>query len=178
MRLSQQGVPKGMAAGSRNRGPVHGGPSVRARRVLAIASGGGHWVQLRRLRPAFEGLEVAYVSVYPDYAEEVPGERFYTVSDVTRNSIINLMLLIPQFIKIILKERPDVVITTGSAPGLVGLAVAKMLARRHTIWIDSIANCERMSSSGKHARHFADQWLTQWPELSTENGPYYWGAVL
>ena len=48
-------------------------PDVRRRRVLAIASGGGHWVQLQRLRPAFEGCDVAYVSVFPDYAEELGG---------------------------------------------------------------------------------------------------------
>ena len=167
-----------MLAPSSNDETIPKRSSVRPRRVLAIASGGGHWVQLRRLRPAFDGLEVAYVSVFPDYAEEVPSERFYTVSDLTRNSLLNLLILIPQFVAILLRERPDVVITTGSAPGLVGLAVAKMLTRRHTIWIDSIANCERMSASGKQAQRFADQWLTQWPELSTEQGPHYWGAVL
>ena len=32
-------------------------------KVLVVASGGGHWIQLRRLQPAFDGLDVAYVSV-------------------------------------------------------------------------------------------------------------------
>lgn len=148
------------------------------KRVLVIASGGGHWVQMRRLRPAFEGFDVAYVSVYPDYAEDVAGYKFYAVRDITRLSLTNLAVLIPQFISILLKERPDVVITTGSAPGLVGIAIAKTITRARTIWIDSIANCERMSSSGKQARHFADEWLTQWPQLSTAKGPGHWGAVL
>lgn len=148
------------------------------RRVVAIASGGGHWIQLQRLRPALRDCDVAYVSVYPDYAEDLPGERFYVVSDFTRMSLPKLMVLVPQMIRIMLKERPDVVITTGSAPGLVGLAMAKIFTRARTIWIDSIANCERMSSSGKQARYFADEWLTQWEQLATPNGPRYWGAVL
>lgn len=153
-------------------------PLSRPRRVVAIASGGGHWIQLQRLRPAFEGFDVAYVSVYPDYAEDLPGERFYTVSDVTRVSLLKLFVLIPQFARIMLRERPDVVITTGSAPGLVGLAVARMLTPAKTIWIDSIANCERMSSSGLQARRVAHEWLTQWPELASPQGPQHWGAVL
>ena len=151
---------------------------MKQRRVLVIASGGGHWVQMRRLRPAFEGHDVAYVSVYPDYAEDVAGHRFYAVTDITRLSLAKLLILVPQFVRILLAERPDVVITTGSAPGLVGIAIAKAITKARTVWIDSIANCERMSSSGKQARRFADEWLTQWPELSTPSGPHYWGAVL
>lgn len=148
------------------------------RRVVAIASGGGHWIQLQRLRPALAGCDVAYVSVYADYAEDLPGERFYVVTDFTRLNLAKLFLLVPQMIRIMLKERPDVVITTGSAPGLIGLAVAKIFTRARTIWIDSIANAETMSSSGKQARRFADQWLTQWPQLAKPDGPDHWGAVL
>lgn len=150
----------------------------RPRRVLAIASGGGHWVQLQRLRPAFEGCDVAYVSVYSDYADDLGGARFYTVSDVSRVNLRKLLVIVPQFIRIMLRERPDVVITTGSAPGLIGLAVARLLTRAKTIWIDSIANCERVSSSGRQARRVAHQWLTQWPDLARPEGPHYWGAVL
>ena len=150
-------------------------------RVLVVASGGGHWVQMRRIRPAFEGFDTAYVSVYPDYADELPGQRYYNVSDITRVSLGKLFVLVPQLIRILLTERPKVVITTGSAPGLVAIALAKTLLGARTIWIDSIANCERMSSSGMQARRFADEWLTQWPELTgagPKSGPKYWGAVL
>ena len=153
-------------------------PPARPRRILAIASGGGHWVQLQRLRPAFEGCDVAYVSVYPDYADDLGGCRFYTITDVSRVNIRKLFVIVPQFICIMLRERPDVVITTGSAPGLIGLAVARLTTRAKTIWIDSIANCERLSSSGRQARRVAHQWLTQWPELARPEGPHYWGAVL
>jgi UDP-N-acetylglucosamine:LPS N-acetylglucosamine transferase len=150
----------------------------RVPRVLVIASGGGHWVQMRRIRPAFEGFEVAYASVHADYAEELPGKRFYLLKDITRMNLGALMTLVPQLIRIMLTERPDIVITTGSAPGLVGLAVARFTTRARTIWIDSIANCEHMSTSGRHARRFAHLWLTQWPELAVPGGPTYWGAVL
>jgi len=153
-------------------------PTTPRRRILAIASGGGHWVQLRRLRPALEDFDVAYVSVFADYAADVEGRRYYAVADFTRLSLWKLFVLVPQFVRIVLRERPDVVVTTGSAPGLVGLAVARLLTGARTVWIDSIANRERMSTSGLQARRFADEWLTQWPDLATEGGPDYWGAVL
>ena len=72
----------------------------RKRRVLAIASGGGHWVQLQRLRPALDGFEVAYASVYPDYSLDVAPARFHPISDVARKSLLNLMVLVPQLLGI------------------------------------------------------------------------------
>ncbi len=133
---------------------------------------------MRRLAPAFEGLDVAYVSVLPGYAADVPGCRFYAVHDVTRWDRWKLVLLVGQLTRILLKERPQVVVTTGSGPGMITLTLAKTLLRARTIWIDSIANCEKMSSSGLQARRVADVWLTQWPQLEGETGPRYWGSVL
>lgn len=148
------------------------------RRVLAVASGGGHWADLYRLYPAFSGMDVAFVSVHPNYAKQVRAHRFYTMRDVSRFDRWGICILVPQLVRIILKERPDVVITTGSAPALFALALAKFLVRAKTIWIDDIANVEQLSMSGSLARHVADVWLTQWPNLQTDHGPEYWGAVL
>lgn len=154
------------------------GRSPMRNKILAVASGGGHWIQLLRLQPAFERLDVAYVGVQPSYAEEVSGHRFYAVRDVTRWDRWGIIVLVSQLIVILFWERPRVVITTGSAPGVFALALAKLLLRSKTIWIDSIANCDEMSSSGRQARRFSDAWLTQWPQLRRSSGPECWGAVL
>lgn len=149
-----------------------------AKRILAIASQGGHWVELRRLLPAFEGLDVAFASTYPEYAEDVPGYRFYTFPDFSRFAKLRIFLLVLHLFRILLIERPHVIITTGSAPALACLGLGKLLIGAHTIWIDSIANSEELSSSGARAKHVADTWLTQWEHLATDKGPKYWGAVL
>ena len=151
---------------------------MKTKRILAIASGGGHWVQLRRLKPLFEQYDTAFVTIHEDYKIDVPGRRFYVVSDITRVSLPRLFVLVPQLVKILLKEKPDIVITTGSAPALICLAVARVVTRAKTIWIDSIANCERVSTSGGQARRVAHVWLTQWPDQAKPGGPAYWGAVL
>lgn len=151
------------------------------KKVLAVASGGGHWVQLLRLRPAFEGQDVAFVTVQPSYAEQVPGCRFYAVQDATRWSRWDLLKMVAQVSWIVLRERPDVVITTGAAPGVVALRVGKWLGAR-TVWLDSIANVEHMSMSGERVRPFADLWLTQWQHLAEglppQAAPQYHGSVL
>lgn len=147
------------------------------KRVLAVASGGGHWVQLLRLRPAFEGCEVCWVTVQPTYSTDVPGSRFHAVTDATRWSRWKLVKMIFQVAWIVLRERPDIVITTGAAPGVVALRVGKWLGAR-TVWLDSVANVEEMSMSGRRVRRFADLWLTQWAHLAKPGGPVFLGAVL
>lgn len=147
------------------------------KKVLAVASGGGHWVQLLRLRPAFEGCEVAYVTVQASYAEQVPGCRFYRVTDATRWNRWQLLRMILEMAWVMLKERPDVVLTTGAAPGVAALRLGKWM-RARTIWIDSIANVEQMSMSGQRVRAFADVRLSQWPEVAKAEGCAYKGAVL
>jgi UDP-N-acetylglucosamine:LPS N-acetylglucosamine transferase len=145
---------------------------------MAIASGGGHWVQMRRVMPAFEGFDVFYVSLDPSSAADVPGKTYYTVRDVSRRDRFGFVVLAGQVARILMRERPDVVITTGSAPCLIALAFSKIFLRAKTIWIDSIANVDRLSSSGFQARRVADVWLTQWEHLARPEGPHYWGSVL
>lgn len=150
-------------------------------RVMAISSGGGHWVQLMRLKPAFEGMDVFYVSLDPTAAVDVPGKRFYTIRDASRKQKWGFFVAATQLLGILLRERPRVIVTTGSAPALVAILLARTLLRARTIWIDSIANAERLSTSGRQAGRIADVWLTQWPHLAeTGEGrrPEFWGAVL
>jgi UDP-N-acetylglucosamine:LPS N-acetylglucosamine transferase len=152
-------------------------PDPRRTRILAISSGGGHWVQLLRLRPAFEGHDVAYATVDRRYASEVEGQRFHLFKDATAWSKTGLLIQLWQVFVILLRERPDVVVTTGASAGFFALALAKLM-RARTIWLDSIANTEALSSSGRKARRCADLYLTQWPHLAEGGAVEYRGAVL
>jgi len=145
-------------------------------KVLAIASKGGHWVELLRLMPAFSGMEVVFVSTQKDLADTVSGHKFYTVPDANRWNKYKLIQIFFLVARIVNKERPKFIISTGAAPGLLALAAGKLLGIR-TIWVDTIASAEKLSLSGKIAIRFVDRVYTQWPELS---GPkvIYAGNIL
>jgi len=155
--------------------------SAPAKKILAVSSGGGHWVQLQRLLPAFENHEVTFVTVNGVYRKEVPSSRFYVVQDATIWTKWGLVRLGFQMLKILFRERPDIVISTGAAPGYFALRFGKWLKAR-TIWVDSIANVEHLSLSGQKVGRYADLWLTQWPDLAGSEGdgqgPHYSGAVI
>ena len=146
------------------------------KRVLAVASSGGHWIQLRRLEPAFAGHDVAYLTTNAGHRGEVGRARFYTVADANRRSACALVRSALQILWVLARERPDVVVSTGAAPGYLAIRAARLFGAR-TAWIDSVANVEELSLSGRMASTRADLCLTQWPHLA--GGPVrYRGAVL
>ncbi len=118
-----------------------------------------------------------YVTTLPGYREEVAPALFHVVRDGSRWDKIGLIIQALQLLVIMIKVRPDVVITTGASPGYFAVRFGKWLGAR-TIWIDSIANVEELSLSGREAGKYVDLWLTQWPHLAGRDGPQYTGAVL
>ncbi|WP_455374321.1 hypothetical protein [Limibacillus halophilus] len=146
-------------------------------KILAVASGGGHWIQLLRLRPAFEGANTVYVSVQADQAADVAPHRFHQVPDANRSTKLMLAWQLMRILYILLRERPSFVISTGAAPGYLAIRLGGLMGAR-TLFIDSIANAEQLSLSGHLASAHADVMLTQWPSLAKDGGPQYRGSVL
>lgn len=146
-------------------------------RVLAIASGGGHWVQLLRLRPAFEGCDVTFATTHRSYCVEVPGERFRVVPDSNYRTKLRLVLTAIAVIRILLTVRPEVIVSTGAAPGYFAVRLGRWMGAR-TVWLDSVANAETLSLAGRKAGRCVHLWLTQWPHLARVGGPLYHGSVL
>jgi Oligosaccharide biosynthesis protein Alg14 like len=152
-------------------------PSKNRPKLLAVSSGGGHWIQLLRIAPAFDGCEVAFVTVHDSYRTQVPNQRFYVVNDANRGSKMALAKTAYRLAWIIWKERPHILVSTGAAPGYLALRLGRMLGAR-TIWLDSIANVDELSMSGLRIGRWADLWLTQWAHLARPEGPHYAGSVL
>jgi hypothetical protein len=139
-------------------------------RIVAIASAGGHWVQLSRLSPLFADHDTRYVTTLEGAVAPTGAHDLVIVPDASRSEPMKLILLWFRLAKLLLSTRPQVIVTTGAAPGLIALQIGKLI-RSHTIWIDSIANSEELSMSGKIAHRFADLWLTQWEHLTGADHP-------
>ena len=146
-------------------------------KLLAISSGGGHWVQLLRLRPAFERHQTTYATVSPDYRSDIADAPFFSIPDATRWDKLKIIRSAVKILILICRVRPSVIISTGALPGFLALRIGKQMGVR-TIWVDSIANVDVLSLSGQRIGPHADLWLTQWEHLAESNGPYYRGAVL
>lgn len=148
------------------------------KRVLLVASGGGHWVQLSRLHPAFADTDAQFVTTLNDTHPPIGRRPVIVVPNASRSEPGRLLLLWLRLMALILRFRPHVVVSTGAAPGLIALQIGRLVGAR-TIWIDSIANTEQLSLSGQLAGRVADLWLTQWPAVAKRHpGLQYYGRVL
>lgn len=147
------------------------------RKVLAVASGGGHWEQLMLLRPSFAGFDTHFAITQPTLAERDGIAGVHVIPDANRNAKGAIFHCIWSALKLVAKLRPDVVVTTGALPGFIVLVAGRLMGAR-TIWVDSLANSEKLSMSGKWAARIASVTLTQWEHLAQPGGPRYEGAVL
>jgi len=135
------------------------------RKLLAVSSFGGHWVQLLRIgRSMDKKYEVVYCSTYEECEGIVEGCSYYKMTDFNRRNAWKMILAVMDSVWIIRKVRPSAVISTGAAPGLMMLLVAKIF-RIKTIWVDSMANVEHPSACGRIASRFVTRCYVQWPHL-------------
>lgn len=146
-------------------------------RILVIASGGGHWQQLMEVRAAWAGQDVLHVTTMDDLPQRFDALPFKIVPDCNRDDKRAILACSWALLRLLLTFRPKVVLSTGALPGVIALALGKLLGAR-TIWLDSVANAEEMSMSGKVARRFADLWLSQWPHVAEAAGAEHAGSIL
>jgi hypothetical protein len=146
------------------------------KRLLAISSGGGHWDELVLLQPAFDGFATTYATTMPGQAQR-DGVAARIITDSNRNSRFDLLRTGWDVLWLMIEIRPHYVVSTGATPGLIAVMLGKLFGAR-TIWIDSIANAETLSMSGRIARPVADLHLSQWQHLADGRATRFMGSVL
>jgi UDP-N-acetylglucosamine:LPS N-acetylglucosamine transferase len=150
---------------------------MKQKRIMAIASGGGHWQQMMLLRAAFTDQDARYVTTLPGLAEEFGAAPGHVVPDCNGKEPFRAALCLIVLAGLMLRHRPNVVISTGALPGVIALGLGRLTGAR-TIWVDSIANAEQLSSSGRLARRIAHVCLSQWETVAKAEGVDYAGALL
>lgn len=146
-------------------------------KIIAVSSGGGHWEQLMAMSSAFAECEVTYATTSVGLLQKYHIANGRVLPDCSRDSVVQSARCAFKAFALVWSLKPDVIISTGAAPGLLSIVAGRILGIK-TVWIDSVANVEKLSLSGKYAGYFADLWLTQWEHLSSPKGPEYAGAVL
>lgn len=146
-------------------------------RLLAVASAGGHWEQMMLLRPAFEECEVLYVTTLPGLPEHFGALPARIVADCDRQKKTVMLRTAAVLAWHVARYRPHVVFSTGALPGLMAIAFGRLIGS-HTIWLDSVANAEQLSMSGRLASKIAHECLSQWHHVAELERVKYAGTVL
>jgi hypothetical protein len=147
------------------------------RRILAVASAGGHFNQLLLLRPGLGGHAVTYLTTLDGLAETHGARPSARVPDCNADTPFRIVLCFVVTGWQVIRHWPHAIVTTGALPGVIALAWGRAIGAR-TLWIDSIANAEELSASGRLARRIAHRTLSQWPAVAKAEGVDYQGALL
>lgn len=148
-------------------------------RVCLVSSAGGHTSQLLEVADSWKGNDVCWVTTSDVIKEKLSKYgKVYVVGECNREQLWRVFVVLMRCIRIVFRERPDVVISTGAASGCMVCFLSKLFGAK-IVWIDSITNVYRLSLSGRLVRRIADLFLVQWPELAEKyNNVEYAGALI
>jgi UDP-N-acetylglucosamine:LPS N-acetylglucosamine transferase len=144
-------------------------------KICFAASSGGHLEELMVLRPLMERYDSFIVTERTKHKAAGSKRQIYYLMQVNRLEKTCIPRLIANAflsLKIILAERPDVIVTTGVLAIIPLCLFCKALGKK-LVFIESYANVYSPTKTGKFLYWFADQFYVQWPELMA----YYPKAV-
>ena len=138
-------------------------------RICLAASAGGHISQLLKLSQCWEGHRTFCVTTTKVVEEQIRKYgSVYIVGECNHQHPLRVLATLTRCLKAVVRERPDVVISTGAAAGCITCFLGKLLGAK-VIWLDSITNVNRISLSGRLVRPIADLFLVQWRHLVGEH---------
>ena len=141
------------------------------KKVLFISSGGGHFDELMRLKPLFDKYDSYFATEKLKATDDLKGKfgkKFFYLVYGTKDHmltypfklLINCFISLYQFIKI----RPDVVITTGAQSAGPMCCIGKIF-RKKIVFIETMANINKKTITGKLVYKFADLFIVQWKSM-------------
>jgi len=136
-------------------------------KICIAASPGGHLVQISQVAVVYEKHDYFYFTFHGAVADSLrDGARVHTVPNVVRSRPLSwLRGAIGSFL-VVIKERPDVVITTGAGVVVFLCVFAKLLGAK-LIFIESMARIEKPTLTARFLYPFSDLFFVQWPQLLT-----------
>jgi len=158
---------------------MHRDDIIRPGKICVAASTGGHLTQLLRIAEAWCDMPHFFITPGEPLSPRLTGgATAYAVCTANRQHPLRVLRMLVQCIRIILKERPDAVVSSGATVGCLCCLLVKLMHGK-VVWIDSISQPDRLTLSGRIVRHFADLFLVQWPALEQRyRNVKYVGAVL
>lgn len=160
-------------------------------KICITCAAGGHLNQLMNIMEAFEDHDFFFVTVESGTTDSLKtlGKTYYTRDAPKPIQIGNirlywitlalyyLYLLFPS-IKILLKEKPDVIFGNGGSATLCLCYLGKIIGCK-IVYLESLTRVSDLSLTGKLIYKVADLFLVQWESLLEKyNKAKYWGKVL
>jgi len=139
-------------------------------KICVVCAHGGHLTEALYLQDAFQGHEVFFItykgirsaSLDRKYLFDDPGVGYLRV-------MARLLAYVPALFRIIKRERPDLILSTGGEIAIPVFYIAKLFGSK-AIFVETWTRIHFPTWTGKLVYPVSDLFLVQWPELLKRYG--------
>ena len=134
-------------------------------KVCLVGSSGGHLTHLYMLKPFWQDKERFWVTFNKEDANSIlEGEQVYHCYYPTNRSLKALLINTRLAWKVLRKERPDVIVSSGAAVAVPFFYLGKLFGMK-TIYIEVFDRIDKPTMTGKMVYPVTDRFIVQWEEM-------------
>lgn len=136
-------------------------------KVCLVSSSGGHLTHLYMLKPFWQDQERFWVTFDKEDARSIlEGEKVYSCYYPTNRNIKNLLKNTVLAWKVLRREKPDLIISTGAAVAVPFFYLGKLM-RKKLIYIEVFDRMDKPTLTGRLVYRITDQFIVQWEAMKS-----------
>lgn len=141
------------------------GGKVKSMKVCLVGSSGGHLTHLYMLAPFWKDKDRFWVTFDKEDARSLlKNEKMYKCYYPTNRNVKNLIRNTLLAVRILLKEKPDLIISSGAAVAVPFFYLGKLFGAK-TIYIEVFDRIDAPTLTGKLVYPVTDKFIVQWEEM-------------
>ncbi|HEM4402776.1 UDP-N-acetylglucosamine transferase subunit ALG14 [Streptococcus suis] len=134
-------------------------------KVCLVGSSGGHLNHLFLLKPFWSFEDRFWVTFNKEDARSIlKNEKMYSCYFPTNRNLLNLIRNTFLAFKILRKEKPDVIISSGAAVAVPFFYIGKILGAK-TVYIEVFDRIDKPTVTGRLVYPVTDKFIVQWEEM-------------
>jgi len=153
-------------------------PAEPAPKVLLVCSPGGHLFQMLCLEGAWADLDRTWVTLEaPDAEHLLEDDRVVFAHGPTNRSIRALIANLRLAWRLVRRERPDAILSTGAALAFPFFLVGRLFGAK-LVYVESLTRTTRLSLTGRLVYPLANAFFVQWPSADRRARTRFAGNLL
>ena len=133
-------------------------------KVCLVGSSGGHLSHLYMLKPFWESKDRFWVTFDKEDARSLlENEKMYPCYHPTNRNLFALVVNLGVAWKVLRKERPDVIISSGAAVAVPFFYVGKLLGAK-LVYVEIFDRFDKATLTGRLVYPITDKFIVQWEE--------------
>lgn len=134
-------------------------------KVAIVGSSGGHLTHMMMLKPFWKEHNRFFVTFDKEDANsQLKDEKVYHCFFPTNRNFKNLIKNTFLTFKILKKEKPDLIISSGAAIAIPFFFLGKIFFRTKCVYVEVFDRIDKGTIAGKFCYKFADKFFVQWNE--------------